>query len=387
MKNIKQISIFLASPGDVDIERQIVEETIDELNQTWAKPNNYTIHLENWEKSSYPALGDDAQEAINRQLDFDFDIFICVFWKRIGTKTKRADSGSIEELEIALDMHKRGEQIEVMAYFKDEPISPSEFTEQVIKVNSLRERFKTLGLYHTFSSSEQFKKMFRLSLSNCLNNKFLIRNQKNQTTETSLTIQDTYKDKLEIINRISDISIDESDFELGVIETYEILNDKSERLTFILEDLTNTITLMSENLNRRTDEINKVNMIKDNRLKFKKANIIINRSADDMEDVSSKLDNEFENFKDSFIDITNSFSIVYEELKYDNNSEENKVLKDLIQSIEEAINGLGEMFFAVNDLPKMNSKIGIAKVKLLKSLKTYINELNFGHSLLNEVGK
>lgn len=387
MKNVNEITVFLASPGDVELERQIVEETIEELNQTWGKPNNYRIRLESWEKSSYPSMGEDAQEALNRQLDFNFDLFVCIFWKRVGTETKRAESGSIEELEAALKKYNNGETIDIMAYFKDEPIPPSEFTDQVLKVNNLRERFRSLGLYHTFSSSEQFKKIFRLSFTNCLNNRFLIEKKNSRTTNIENSLEKEYKDKLEIINKISNIKIDETDIQDGVFEIYELLNDKSERLTFILDDLSSTINLMSENLTRRVEDLNNVTQISDNRLKIKKANIVINRSAEDMQDVSNKLENEFESFKDSFIDVTNSFVLVYEELKYDENAEETKVLKSLINSMEGAINGLGAMFLAVHDLPKMNSKLGIAKVKLMKNLKMYINELKFGHDLLSEVEK
>lgn len=129
MKEIKQIQVFLASPGDVSNERQIVEETIEELNLTWGKPNNYNLYLETWEKSSYPGMGLDGQETINRQLNFDFDVFICIFWKKLGTPTGRAESGTIEELEIALKKRKTNPQIEIMGYFKEETVPFDEITE------------------------------------------------------------------------------------------------------------------------------------------------------------------------------------------------------------------------------------------------------------------
>lgn len=188
-----------------------------------------------------------------------------------------------------------------------------------------------------------------------------------------------------IIHKISNIEIDESEFEDGIIETYDLLNDKSDRLKFILEDLRQSIKLMSENINKRTKATKGILKITDNKLRLKKAKIISNRAADDLNNFSEKLEVDFDPFKNSYFDVINSFTTVHKELQYEKDSEESKVMRSLQDSIKTAINGFGEMFISLNDIPKMTAKVGIAKSRLLKLLKTYIEEMEFGYNLLNEM--
>lgn len=173
MKQISELRIFLASPGDVQVERTIVQEVLSELNITYGTPNGINLKLVNWEDYSYPSIGEDPQDLINSQLPFDYDVFLVLFWTRIGTPTNRSKSGTIEELEIALKKKENGEDIEIMGYFKTEaPASLNEITEQYFEVKKLQADFGKNSLYKEFASTDKFKDIFRINFTNYLNEKF-----------------------------------------------------------------------------------------------------------------------------------------------------------------------------------------------------------------------
>src|SRR6056297_2835283 len=61
-----------------------------------------------------------------------------------------------------------GEPVEIMLYFKDEPIAPSKIdNNQLGKINAFKERIGTEmgGVYHVFQSTEDFKTSIRSHLT------------------------------------------------------------------------------------------------------------------------------------------------------------------------------------------------------------------------------
>ena len=103
MKTCKMITCFIASPGDVAEERQIIDEEIERINNAIGIKKGFIIKSVMWERDAVPDAGLDSQDVINRQLSpGSHDIVIGVFWSRMGTETPRAKSGSEEEILSAL---------------------------------------------------------------------------------------------------------------------------------------------------------------------------------------------------------------------------------------------------------------------------------------------
>ena len=122
MENTRIIKIFLASPSDVKHERDIVFALKDDIDQLIGKPNKLRFEFVNWERSAYPGFGDDAQDVINLNIGNDFDIFIGIFWLKFGTPTNRAESGTKEEFDIALEKYRSSPDTNhIMIYFKTAP--------------------------------------------------------------------------------------------------------------------------------------------------------------------------------------------------------------------------------------------------------------------------
>ena len=68
------LSVFVASPSDVEAERGKLEDVIRELNLTWSRELSIRLDLVRWETHAYPGFGSDAQAVINEQIPDDYDL-------------------------------------------------------------------------------------------------------------------------------------------------------------------------------------------------------------------------------------------------------------------------------------------------------------------------
>ncbi len=66
------LSVFVASPGDVEAKRCKLEDVIRELNVTWSRELDVRLDLVRWETHAYPGMGTDAQDVINAQIPDDY---------------------------------------------------------------------------------------------------------------------------------------------------------------------------------------------------------------------------------------------------------------------------------------------------------------------------
>jgi hypothetical protein len=87
---------FIASPGDTEKERKICEKVFAEINCTLGSKFNFRIEPIKYENDVYPNSGPDVQAVINSQINTNYDIFIGIMWKRFGTPTRTANSGTEE---------------------------------------------------------------------------------------------------------------------------------------------------------------------------------------------------------------------------------------------------------------------------------------------------
>ena len=169
MQSISQIRIFLASPGDVADERRKVKEIVAELNRTVARDKGVTLEVITWEEDTYAAIGGDPQNVINKQIAdmATFDLFVGIMWNRIGTPTPRAESGTIEEYQLAVRAHEEHHQPEILFYFNLAPKSfdTREEVEQKAKVLDFRDNLRETGLPKNYNDSSAFSAIFRHDLN------------------------------------------------------------------------------------------------------------------------------------------------------------------------------------------------------------------------------
>jgi hypothetical protein len=99
MEQLNKLRVVVASPGDVLKERDILEGVAKELNGGIAKDRHLYIEISRWENEAYPGFHvEGPQGLIDQELQIvDCDILIGIFWKRFGTPTANAKSGTEHE--------------------------------------------------------------------------------------------------------------------------------------------------------------------------------------------------------------------------------------------------------------------------------------------------
>ncbi|MGN6265024.1 MAG: DUF4062 domain-containing protein [Ginsengibacter sp.] len=194
----KQFKVFVASPGDVSIERNVIPKVVAEINliiSAIAPEKGILLDLIRWETHVHPGLGADAQDVVNQQLP-DYDIFIGIMWKRFGTPTSRAGSGTEEEYLRAYEKWKQDNKFPVLFYFSQKEImipNSSAELEQLQKVVKFKEDLINKGLIWEYNNPEEFGDILRphlvMTLSKLLNDKDAIA-ANNQSVEKAITHSD-----------------------------------------------------------------------------------------------------------------------------------------------------------------------------------------------------
>lgn len=94
------LRVFIASPGDVVHERDLVEQAISNWNRSGQSQRTGIILLpQRWELDAVQRAGRPTQAEIDEQLLQHADIVIAIFHSRLGRPTAEFLSGTVEEIE------------------------------------------------------------------------------------------------------------------------------------------------------------------------------------------------------------------------------------------------------------------------------------------------
>ena len=166
---VKKVRIFVASPGDVQDERNQLAKVVDELNliiTALAPEKAIILELIRWETHVYPDMGRDAQEVVNKQIG-DYDIFVGIIWKRLGTPTAVARSGTDEEFQRAYALWEKNKSLPMLIYFCQQSLPPprtKEEVEQLGKVVDFRDELSKKGLMGDYADHASFADVIRSHL-------------------------------------------------------------------------------------------------------------------------------------------------------------------------------------------------------------------------------
>jgi hypothetical protein len=159
----RRMSVFVASPGDVADERNVVSLVVAEINRVLGEHLGFSIETVRWETDAHPGVGDDPQDVINRQIGV-YDVFVGIMWRRFGTPTKRAGSGTGEEFQRALAAFKKNGRPTIMFYFRNEPFYSTDQGDlkQFARVAKFQKDLRSLGvLYWSYRSPLEFERNVR----------------------------------------------------------------------------------------------------------------------------------------------------------------------------------------------------------------------------------
>jgi len=119
--NLKKVTVFIASPGDVADERDLVRKAVERVNRLVAKHQGFLLEAIGWEDIP-SGTGNRAQEVINPYVD-SADIFVGVLHQRFGSPTGLAESGTEEEFNRIQERWENEDQKPtVSVYFKKVPV-------------------------------------------------------------------------------------------------------------------------------------------------------------------------------------------------------------------------------------------------------------------------
>jgi hypothetical protein len=152
--------ILIASPSDVDDERDIAVRVIQEWNDLHSYNRKVVLLPLRWETHTAPEYGTRPQEVINRAIVDQCDLLIGVFWTRVGSPTGISDSGTLEEIDRVAKAGKP-----VMLYFSKIGVDPGTLDlEQVKKLKQFKERIYPQALTESYRSIIEFRDKFAKQL-------------------------------------------------------------------------------------------------------------------------------------------------------------------------------------------------------------------------------
>lgn len=157
----KVYKILIASPGDVNEERNAIPEIISEWNYINAESTKVVLLPIKWETHSAPLLGDRPQGIINSQLVNTCDMVIGVFWTRLGSPTGASVSGTAEEIEWFINNGRPA-----MIYFSSREINPTKIDlDQFKALSAFKDKLRQLGLTGAYENISDFKEQLLRQLS------------------------------------------------------------------------------------------------------------------------------------------------------------------------------------------------------------------------------
>jgi hypothetical protein len=157
--------VMIASPGDVQPERDIVRDVVNEWNSVHGARQKTMLLPVGWETDVAPEMGDEPQDIINKRILDDADLLVGIFWTRLGTPTAGYASGAVEELEEHLADGKPA-----MLYFSTAPASlDSVDPDQYRALKAFKESCRSRGVYEIYNDAGDFRRKFSRQLQIVMN--------------------------------------------------------------------------------------------------------------------------------------------------------------------------------------------------------------------------
>ena len=149
---MQRVNVAIASPGDVDRERDAILKVFTRWNDAH---DHAFLHPVMWEYSSVPTLGDHPQHLLNEQIIERSDLLIAIFWSRLGTPTPTADSGTVEEIREVIK--RKGPEC-VMLYFCKRSLPYDIDPNELARLRKFRAEMQSQGLYRQYETVDEFER-------------------------------------------------------------------------------------------------------------------------------------------------------------------------------------------------------------------------------------
>lgn len=353
-----EYEIFIGSPTDVQEEREIIEEIIDEMNDFYEPLNMSKLKLINLKTDVRSKIGNfEGQSVVDKQVD-GYNVFIGILWKKFGTKTENYDSGTEQEFYNAYSKYEENpKSMEIMFYFCERTAEFSEIDgEQLALVQKFRKNLEDKkGLYKTYSSIEEFRKIIKSDLIKLV-------------TEKNIDFEET-SEELE----------EEND---GLIDLMEKFENNFNDATLEMEYLTTDILQAEKDLTTLNEQNKDANNRDIMKKYFNSVSLPINELGENVDSrgatIVAHLNEGIDTFN-SIIDIHGDFILNNEEIGMTEKS-----MNECYDSIEELNNSIIDLLNIMKPIQPITTKFSRSKKKLEKSLNTFLTRLTAIQNVIKE---
>jgi len=376
-RNITSLQVFVASPSDVNEERECLEAIVSELNLVWAETLGVQLELVRWETHAKPGFGREPQDVINTCVGDEYDIFIGVMWSRFGTPTTKADSGTHEEFQRAYERFKKNpDEVSIMLYFKNQPIAPADIDpDQIKKINSFKEELGPAGgLYFQFDDTKEFNSLVRIHLGKEIQI-WKSRLEDGDSKLISIEPADTAQNVIPAAHETQ-----HEDESAGFIDAILEGVEHFGRLESIAETMGETIAELGVKFETTTGDLNSLGDLS-SESEMRKALKIANKLAKDMDFFVRQFKADIPVFAGAYQNGINSFAQSVSLLPEFNLEEKDfsvaeavEVLNDLDASVKTMMENTGEFKYTMEGIPNITIPFNKAKRKTIRVLDQFLDE-------------
>ena len=376
-KTVTKYSIFLSSPSDLEEERIAVEDVIRELNLTFGSRQNLILELIKWETHSAPGISiTSPQDVINKDIGDDYDVFIGILWKKFGTPTETAGSGTEEEFLRAFKRFQENKHsLQVLFYFKNAvPKSMKEIdANELLKIETFKNELSQKNvLYKEFDTCENLMNLLRMHIPKRIED--LIKNGSLEADNNNL------------------VEVAEFDNEMGLLDYSEMFESLINDATVSLTKIGDSTGWVGEELSHKTDELTKISKQSNpNRVVLKE---IFKRTAKILNDYSKRLETEipiyYSSFEEAIKNGTNLINLT-DDFESDDTLENLVDTKEAMFAAKASISGALEstrsFYESVESIPRIQKELNAAKKNLLYQLDDLNDKLVKSFDLTVEFSK
>jgi len=146
--------VFIASPSDVQKERDLAVDVVTQWNATHSLDKSAILEAVRIETHARAESGDHPQTIINRQLLEYCDFLIAIFWSKLGTETEKAVSGTVEEI---TEFSRLVDAENVMIFFSEKNIPQQAGGFDFERLKEFKELMQKKSLYIPYKDESEFR--------------------------------------------------------------------------------------------------------------------------------------------------------------------------------------------------------------------------------------
>jgi len=289
MSSKKKLEVVIACPGDVEKEKELVKNSIGNIN-ILAQHLKLELVPKDWKFNTFPSVGEYPQDVINKQFGNEYEALVAIFWSKVGTPTPNFPSGTVEEVERAIERQKADNSVNLMLYLKTAEIPKKQFNPtQFDQLKELFEAWSDRGVYYSqFRKQAEFSVLITRHLMLLAQEKYFVPNQVSEEA-VDYFVEET--------NKI----YEETDMSKMLINSLEGYSKYSKELSQIISRITGLIVDHGKRINSDTEELNSL-------LKRPKSNKIAQKIAKNLKGganysrkYAEMLSQELVKFRETFI--------------------------------------------------------------------------------------